>query len=265
VGFIDETLGKDNLVSYPTGMMAISSTHIKDWHIDLGSRPTPKRWVEGWESLSVRPVQRPDGSFAPLGELVTSMEAVVGRQMAHRGESRKLHFACFSGGAVPTNGVRIVYATGDVPAKVLCAMLNSTCYNWLFSLFSHTYNVKPYELGELPAVIPGRSEAYALGALVDMAHRIAGRERQGSASLAAGQASAVSLLIDATIFEMWSAEATGRQLPDLFCRYLSDAGGDVLGRIISDCGVSARIAELYCHPWAGFCLPAPHNTFMRRR
>ncbi len=284
VGVIDETLGQDHLVSYPTEMMAFSSTHIKDWHVDLAPHPTPKRWVCGWGALSRRPVRLSNGSSATVGEFIWDSHAVVGRQMAHRGERKKLHFALHPGGAVPTNGVRIVYATGRLSPRMLCALLNSTCYNWLFSLFSHTYNVKPYELGELPAVAFSREAARVIETLVDYAHFIAALSFENAAHEYSRHADIVSLLIDAAIFEAWCPGGNMPSLPELMQDMVLEIGGPnhggvrngavgaiphsswgticgVLGRIMEDRGTIVRIGELYRHPWARFCLPHPHNTF----
>jgi len=72
--------------------------------------------------------------------------------MANRAERKKLHFTLHYGNEVLTNGVRVIIPSEQYASCMpqLLALLNSSVHNWYFSLFSHTYNVKPYEIESLP-------------------------------------------------------------------------------------------------------------------
>jgi hypothetical protein len=87
-----------------------------------------------------------------VGELLAKNPKIIGRQMANRGERKKLHFTMGFGEEVITNGVRTILVDLEDTRvhRTLLALLNSELLNWCFSLYSHTYNVKPYELFELP-------------------------------------------------------------------------------------------------------------------
>lgn len=279
VGVIDESLGRAHLTSRETEMLAFSSTHIKDWYVDLSPTPSPKRWVAGWHKLSSRMVRGPEGNPMTLDDFLKSDDAVVGRQMAHRGEVKKLHFALHPGRVVPTNGVRIVYPLKGMRSRLLCALLNSSTYNWYFSLFSHTYNVKPYELGELPA-IPFSSEATrVVETLVDYAHILCAAAAAGLRG-GTGTSIHVATLLDALVFEALCQE---RELAGMLSPYLLpldcrswlrafwseggclgtrvtgpfDALCAVLARIGSDVTIIRRLGELRAHPWAQVCLRVP--------
>jgi len=152
VGKLDESLGRMHITDRPTGDLLIASNHIKDWYLDTVPRTERKRWVRDRGVIARRPLRKRLMGARTVGELMALGPKIIGRQMANRGERRKLHFTMHFDDHILTNGVRTILVD-DADKRVhrtLLAFLNSDLLNWYFSLYSHTYNVKPYELFELP-------------------------------------------------------------------------------------------------------------------
>jgi len=168
VGKVDETLDREHLSAVPTEELLIAANHIKDWHVELDGLGS-KRWVIRGEDVRARRLRHPIAGATTVGELMDGSPKIVGRQMAHRGEKKKLHFSLHYGHELLTNGVRVIMlpdASRDDYAFLL-AVLNSSVANWVFSAYSLTFNVKPYELQDLPLPTPSREEKSIIRMLVE--------------------------------------------------------------------------------------------------
>jgi len=152
VGKLDESLDKEHISDEPTGELLVASNHIKDWYLDLASDTMKKRWASNSGLISKRRLKKQIMGARNVGELMSISPKIVGRQMANRGERRKLHFTMEFGNHMLTNGVRTILVDSKDTRlhHTLLSFLNSSLINWYFSLYSRTYNVKPYELLELP-------------------------------------------------------------------------------------------------------------------
>jgi len=170
VGKLDESINREYLGETPTGDMAIASNHIKDWYVDMVPRTEKKRWVRNAEAFKEKRLRKRIMGAGTVGELMLMSPKIIGRQMANRGERRKLHFALHYGSEILTNGVRTIFIGGNDERmhKSFLAILNSDIANWYFSLYSHTYNVKPYELEELPMPPLDDGTLESLGRLSDI-------------------------------------------------------------------------------------------------
>jgi|GEM_PF-3131388 len=168
VGKVDETLDREHLSAVPTEELLIAANHIKDWHVELDGLGS-KRWVIRGEDVRARRLRHPIAGATTVGELMDGSPKIVGRQMAHRGEKKKLHFSLHYGHELLTNGVRVIVlpdASRDDYAFLL-AVLNSCVANWVFSAYSLTFNVKPYELQDLPLPLPESYERTVIRTLVE--------------------------------------------------------------------------------------------------
>ncbi len=142
VGKFDETLDRDKYSTVnSSGIILLRGANVKPYILDL--RRT--WWVNS------------DAS-SKLEELPKIL--IIGRQMVHRAQRRKLHFVLLEPqkvierfnlkGIAFTNGIRLIELSDTRYYALILILLNSKLYNWLFRLYSRTYNVKPYELFELP-------------------------------------------------------------------------------------------------------------------
>lgn len=168
VGKVDETTHGHHLSSVPTGELLIAANHIKDWYVERGGRG-PKRWAAGADVIRNRRLRRHIAGATTVGELMDVSPKIVGRQMAHRGEKKKLHFSLHYGSELLTNGVRVVLLPGASrdDYAFLLAVLNSSVANWAFSAYSLTFNVKPYELADLPVPSALQEEKSVIRMLVE--------------------------------------------------------------------------------------------------
>ncbi|ASJ11126.1 hypothetical protein A3L12_07350 [Thermococcus sp. P6] len=155
-GKLHETNDKKYLSSKPTGELAVASNHIKDWFVDLEPREEEKRWIKNGDEFRKRKLNKQILSAKTVGELMKISPKLVGRQMANRGEKRKLHFSILFGDYILTNGVRVIILKNDYHKfkyyAILLSLFNSSLLDWRFQKYSLTYNIKPYELEELPII-----------------------------------------------------------------------------------------------------------------
>ena len=155
-GKLHETNDRQFLSSEPTGELAIASNHIKDWFVDLEPREEEKRWIKNGDKFRQRRLQEPIMGARTVGELMKISPKIVGREMANRGEKRKLHFSILFGNHILTNSVRVIILNEKFHKEryyyVLLALLNSSIIDWRFQKYSLTYHIKPYELEELPII-----------------------------------------------------------------------------------------------------------------
>ena len=230
VGKLDETMGKSHISEEPTGELLISNVHVKDWFVDLSTRTRKKRWVRDAELLREKRLRREVMGAKTLGELLRISPKLIGRQMANRGEKRKLHFTVLYGNYMLTNGVRIIILQPTFHREeaylFLLGLLNSSTLNWFFKKYSTTFNVKPYELKELP--LPDMSSAlrgshpltilvkYAL-ILASLKHLEIGNQERVKALLQFFQE-----IIDLLSFECYFKERLGTHLSEALKEELED-------------------------------------------
>lgn len=155
-GKLHETNDRKFLSSKPTGELAVASNHIKDWFVDLEPREEEKRWIVNGDLFRKRKLKHGILGSSTVGELMEISPKIVGRQMANRGEKKKLHFALLSGNYILTNGVRVIILKEKLHRASfylsILTLFNSSLIDWRFQRYSTTYNIKPYELEELPII-----------------------------------------------------------------------------------------------------------------
>ncbi|MEM4326436.1 MAG: Eco57I restriction-modification methylase domain-containing protein, partial [Candidatus Pacearchaeota archaeon] len=168
-GKLHETNDKKYLSSKPTGELAIASNHIKDWFVDLIPREEEKRWIKNGVKFRKRKVRDSIFNVENIGQLMDINPKIIGRQMANRGEKKKLHFMIHSGNEILTNGVRIIILKNRdvIFNKFFLALINSNLLDWQFKVYSLTYNVKPYELFDLFILNPQELILSGLSLIVD--------------------------------------------------------------------------------------------------
>ncbi|MBN1786545.1 MAG: Eco57I restriction-modification methylase domain-containing protein, partial [Candidatus Methanofastidiosa archaeon] len=278
VGKLDESVDRDFLSSEPTGDLLIASNHIKDWYLDLSPKDGKKRWIKDIGAFRKRRLKVPIMGARNVGELMDIGPKIIGRQMANRGERRKLHFTLHYGNNILTNGVRtiMVDTADDRVHRTLLALLNSTLFNWYFSIYSHTYNVKPYEIRELPMIELSEDVKDFYGKLSNLLLFSASLTRNGHLELDR-EYSALLRLLDSSIydkflfdgkhgiidisqwhlmgldFKAWQeehrvVECVTDQMPSLEAAYADRLRGSV-SRMEGDERLMDSIEEIYSSSW----------------
>lgn len=158
-GHLHETNDKNYMSTEPSGHLLVRGVHVRRYFVDLSEEGEQPRWVKREAFLQYKPTALQVLQVSPK---------IIGRQMVHRAEQRKLHFTILEGGYVLSNGVRWLLPNPGAPdSRYIVGLLNSALLDWYFRAFSFTYNIKPYELEALPFVLGTDEQVQAVCALVD--------------------------------------------------------------------------------------------------
>ena len=158
-GHLHETIDKKYMSEKPTGDLLVRDVHVRRYFVDLDSDGEQPRWVKKKEFLKHKPTAK---------EVLEKNPKIIGRQMVHREEARKLHFTFIDNDFIMSNGVRwIILEVSEFGVKFIIGLINSAILNWKFRLFSQTYNVKPYEIESLPIVRATPNQQAPIISLVD--------------------------------------------------------------------------------------------------
>ncbi|MCL0078989.1 N-6 DNA methylase, partial [Dehalococcoidia bacterium] len=158
VGHLDETIDKQYMSEKPTGDLLIRGVHVRRYFVDLEPYGTQPRWVKRKAFLKHKP---------KAIEILARNPKIVGREMVHRDEVKKLYFSIHSGDEILSNAVRfIILEDKNFDEKFILALLNSQLLDWNFRLFSQTYHVKPYEIEALPIIYLAPEQQSSLISLV---------------------------------------------------------------------------------------------------
>ncbi len=155
-GKLHESNDKKYLSADFTGELAVASNHIKDWFVDLKPRNEEKRWIKNGYIFRKKRLREAIFGAQTIGDLMNISPKLVGRELANRAESRKLHFSLIFGNYILTNSVRVIILK-PIFHKVenylkLLALFNSSLLDWRFQCYSLTYHIKPYEIEEFPII-----------------------------------------------------------------------------------------------------------------
>jgi len=151
-GHLHETIDRKFMSEKPTGDLLIRGVHVRRYFVDLNPNGEQPRWVKKKEFLKNKPSAK---------EIIVRNPKIIGREMVHRDEIRKLHFTIHTGDEILSNAVRyIITEDNDFDVRFVAGLLNSQLLEWHFRLFSQTYHVKPYEIESLP-IIPATPDQQA--------------------------------------------------------------------------------------------------------
>jgi hypothetical protein len=164
-----------------TGHILLRGIHVRRYRVDLRAAGRLPPWVNRQEFLARRPAAITSTARRPV---------LIGRQMVHRGEARRLHFALLETEAVLSNGVRYLFPREGVDPWHVLGLLNSSLLDWRFSVFSRTFNTKPYELRSLPLAPVTHAEGIA-----SLAQRITHARGAGDRDVEARLAAALDCLV----------------------------------------------------------------------
>lgn len=145
-GPFHETADRDLASRENTGDLLIRGVHVRRYRVNLDEGARQPRWVHKDGFLARKPASK---------RVLEATPKLVGRQMVHRAEVRRLHFSLLEGDLVISNGVRYLILKGGIDHWHVLGILNSRLLNWRFSVFSRTFNTKPYELKALPIACGG--------------------------------------------------------------------------------------------------------------
>jgi len=158
VGHLDETIDKKFMNEKRTGDLIIRGVHIRRYFVDISPEGEQPRWVKKKEFLKHKPTAKQVLDWNPK---------IIGREMVHRDETRKLHFVLYHENGVLSNAVRfLLLEHKEFDNRFILALLNSQLLDWHFRLFSQTYHVKPYELLFLPIVRASKDQQAPIISLV---------------------------------------------------------------------------------------------------
>ncbi|HDH44340.1 MAG TPA: hypothetical protein ENG66_02925, partial [Thermococcus sp.] len=129
------------------------------YYVDLSPNWRQPRFVKKKEFLKLKPYVRKILSISPK---------IVCNQFLNPGAKRKLNFAILEGDYVMSNGVRfILLKDPSLNIRFLLGVLNSNLLEWRYRLFSHTYNIRKYEIESLPIVRATPDQQGPIISLVD--------------------------------------------------------------------------------------------------
>lgn len=140
-GPFHETADRDLASRERTGDLLVRGVHVRRYRVNLDEGARQPRWVNREGFIARKPASR---------RVLEATPKLVGRQMVHRAEARRLHFSVLEGDLVLSNGVRYLILKDGVDPWYVLGLLNSCLLDWRFSVFSRTFNIKPYELRALP-------------------------------------------------------------------------------------------------------------------
>ncbi len=133
---------------------------MKRYFVNLDPEGEQPRWVRKEAFLKHKPSAK---------VIIESNPKIIGREMVHRDELKKLHFIIHSGDEILSNAVRFLLVNDKIyDERFLLGLLNSQLLDWHFRLFSQTYHIKPYELLSLPIVRATSSQQVPIISLVDV-------------------------------------------------------------------------------------------------
>jgi hypothetical protein len=159
VGHLDETIDRKFMSEKPTGDLLIRGVHVRRYFVDLSPDGEQPRWVKKKEFLKDKPSAK---------DIIVRNPKIIGREMVHRDEVRKLHFTIYTGNEILSNAVRyIIIEDNDLDVRFVSGLLNAQLLDWHFRLFSQTYHVKPYEIESLPIVRATPDQQAPIISLVD--------------------------------------------------------------------------------------------------
>jgi len=159
VGHLDETIDRKFMSEKPTGDLLIRGVHVRRYFVDLSPEGEQPRWVKKTEFLKDKPSAK---------DIIVKNPKIIGREMVHRDEVRKLHFTIYTGNEILSNAVRyIIIEDNDLDVRFVAGLLNAQLLDWHFRLFSQTYHVKPYEIESLPIVRATPDQQAPIISLVD--------------------------------------------------------------------------------------------------
>jgi len=143
-GHLHETNDRKYMTSNPKDDILIRYMHISRYHVDLSPNWRQPRFVKKKEFLRIKP---------HVKEILSVSPKIVCNQFLNPGMRRKLNFAILEDNYIMSNGVRfIVMKDKSIDIRYLTGLLNSNLIEWRYRLFSHTYNVRKYEIESLPIV-----------------------------------------------------------------------------------------------------------------
>lgn len=158
-GHLHETIDKKYMSEEQTGDLLIRGPHVRRYFVDLSPQGKQPRWVKREAFLRHKPTAK---------EVLERKPKLIGREMVHRDEVKKLHFTFYSGDAVLSNAVRFILLKDETyDERFLLAILNSQLLDWNFRLFSQTYHIKPYEIESLPIVRVSKDQQSPVISLVN--------------------------------------------------------------------------------------------------
>ncbi|MEO0302133.1 MAG: TaqI-like C-terminal specificity domain-containing protein, partial [candidate division WOR-3 bacterium] len=158
-GHLHETIDKKFMSEKPTGDLLIRGVHVRRYFVDLSPDGEQPRWVKREAFLRHK---------LSAKEILKVNPKIIGREMVHREELRKLHFTYYHGEEVLSNGVRfLIINDKSYDTRFILGLLNSQLLDWHFRLFSQTYHIKPYELLTLPLVCATPDQQLPIISLVD--------------------------------------------------------------------------------------------------
>ena len=160
-GHLHETENKNYMSNEPTGDLLIRGNHVRRYFVDLNPLGDQPRWVKKKDFLKIKPSAL---------RIINSRPKIIGRQMVHREEKRRLHFTILEENFIISNGVVHIILLNNSQKfhlQFLLAVLNSSLLDWKYSLFSQTYNVKRYEIESLPIVRATSNQQAPIISLVD--------------------------------------------------------------------------------------------------
>jgi len=158
-GHLHETIDKKFMSEKPTGDLLIRGVHVRRYFIDLSPDGEHPRWVKRKSFLRHKPIAK---------NIIVRNPKIIGREMVHRDEVKKLHFTIHFGEEILSNAVRfIIIYDRNYDERFLGGLLNSQLLDWHFRLFSQTYHVKPYEIKNLPLIQVASNQQLPIISLVD--------------------------------------------------------------------------------------------------
>jgi hypothetical protein len=158
-GHLHETIDRKFMSEKPTGDLVIRGVHVRRYFVDLSPEGEQPRWVKREAFLKYKPTAK---------EIIIKNPKIIGREMVHRDEIRKLHFTIHLGDEILSNAIRyIIIEDNDFDVRFIAGLLNSQFLDWHFRLFSQTYHVKPYEIESLPIVRATPDQQAPIISLVD--------------------------------------------------------------------------------------------------
>ena len=154
-----ETIDRKFMSEKCTGDLLIRGVHVKRYFVDLNPDGEQPRWVKREAFLKYKSTAK---------EIIIKNPKIIGREMVHRDEIRKLHFTIHIGDEILSNAIRyIIIEDNDFDVRFIAGLLNSQFLDWHFRLFSQTYHVKPYEIKSLPIVRAPLDQQAPIISLVD--------------------------------------------------------------------------------------------------
>jgi Alw26I/Eco31I/Esp3I family type II restriction m6 adenine DNA methyltransferase len=159
IGALDETIHKRYMTFNPKDDLLIRYMHINRYYVDLSTKWRQPRFVKKNEFLKLKPYVK---------EIISISPKIICNQFLNPGAIRKLNFAILEGDYVMSNGVRfIIIKDKSFDIRFLVGLLNSNLMEWRYRLFSHTYNVRKYEIESLPIVRATPDQQAPIISLVD--------------------------------------------------------------------------------------------------